>query len=120
MYVFGRFPLKCCCCVCCQNLKNNQLNSLPDLSSLLSLKEFTLGQNQLTSLPESFALLRHLRVLDLSRNFLQEVQVIHLTASTLNGFVRCVALFWLQFPAVICSLSRLTSLELKENMIQVW
>ncbi len=49
------------------------LNELPDLSSLLNLKELKLWGNDLTDLPESLASCRKLKVINLYRNALNAV-----------------------------------------------
>ena len=79
----------------------------------------SLSENVLVSLPDTLANLRQLRVLDLRHNRFPEVSnLIFLSSYSNLELVTKISNFGLQIPAVVYTLTSLTTLYLRFNRIR--
>ena len=85
-------------------------------SSISSLQTLSLSENVLTSLPDSLANLRQLRVLDLRHNRFPEVRSLF-PISQKQFLILSFSLFS-QIPPVVYTLTNLTNLYIRFNRIK--
>ena len=78
----------------------------------------SLSENVLVSLPDTLANLRQLRVLDLRHNRFPEVRNLESTCIIIQDIYNKRSLFGLQIPAVVYTLTSLTTLYLRFNRIR--
>lgn len=99
-------------------LDNNHLIFVPEIGNFSQLEEISIENNQLTLIPESFASLKNLRCLNLSKNHLKcissslFVSLVNLTALWMND---CELMY---LPKEIGNLKMLEKLGLKCNCLQ--